>query len=475
MDEQIYQQSQYLPFQPQAQSLVYRLPPPPPGIGLGQQVDPAAFATTPSFQPLGQALQGYADQLQTQIQQPQAQPQQGYQMAPNFLQTPEAQAQLQQVWDQNIRRSIQAGRGNAGRGAQIFSGLIAPALAIFGGNGGAIASARIVEQGQQMGQQAKKNQDQEEMAAGSALRNIANIVNQTSIRPVQETAKTAAQIEKERMRQQGRQDLAHIQGGYKILNTQMTEEGKNNRLDTQEQGRNQRLDKQEEGRTKRNMLTNYVRQTLGEMRSTDYNRALDLRESAQSSIEQYRNALLQLQSGRDNRNAATKAEELRLKALNQMSKHQLEVNKFNYGAAKDAMQQMAGGGFKYADKDGNALDPTKFMSELENTTSLEVDPTLMQLLQTPIQVPQVQTQPQQQQAQQAAPKQAPGKRAKSPTGLVPPPPPMAALQSSGGVAAHVQSYGGNAAQAKQAFMQALIRRGLPYQQAAMAADQQYGQ
>jgi hypothetical protein len=155
--------------------------------GIGQQPDLPPYITEVDAAP-----QSPAFPLQAYAQGPAAINPYAGAIGNNALNTPDRQAQLGQAYDQMLTK-ITSGPSRAEKGQDlvrnVFGGVIAPAMALFGGPGTSAAGVQMINQIKQDTHQAKMARMQEDNYARQALKGIVDISNTTSLKPLSELIK----------------------------------------------------------------------------------------------------------------------------------------------------------------------------------------------------------------------------------------------------------------------------------------------
>ena len=352
----------------------------------------------PSPAPAQQLAMGVTEQVPPQLQQGFIQPAASAYAPityrePSFLSGPDVQQALKTDFMERLKQGAAERRAARGEeiATKIFGATIAPALAVFGGPGTSDAGVALIKEANQKVKEGRAEQQNRELAAFRGMQGIAEIVNTSSIKPLQSAFKAQNDFQKAAMLEQGKKDRL----------TQ-SEQGKADRQATRIEGQKDLETQRQKGRAdledarfknRQALLT----QTLGEkarqfdLTREDSNRIADQKAEFDLLKEKIR---LGLANAQEQRQAAQMAQTLKLGVANL----QFQQAKFN-SEFKRSLQRKDKNGFQFQDEAGQPLDPQQYMIEMNTDLFGSPDGSNLQALSDELEqyaqsMPQSQAQPQ---------------------------------------------------------------------------------
>lgn len=277
---------------------------------------------------------------------------------PSFLSGPDVQGALKMDFMERLKQ------GSADRRAaraeevatKIFGSTIAPALAIFGGPGTSDAGVQLIKEANQKVKEGRAEQQNRELAAFRGMQGISEIVNTSSIKPMQTAFKAQNDFAKAAMQETGKA----------VRNRENIDARKTN-IDTRAQNALNMEDRKQQGRTDLEKLRYENRSKILESQLGEKKREFDMtykqKEQFEDQAHEFR--LLQeknklgLASAAEQQQALKMAQDLKMNA----AKMQFEQTKFNAELDK-SLRRKDKNGFQYQDENGQPLDPEQFKIEM---------------------------------------------------------------------------------------------------------------
>lgn len=279
---------------------------------------------------------------------------------PSFLSGPDIQGALKADFMERLKQGASDRRAARAEeiGTKIFGSTIAPALAIFGGPGTSDAGVQLIKEANQKVKEGRAEQQNRELAAFRGMQGIAEIVNTSSIKPMQTAFKAQNDFAKAAMQETGKN--ARFVAG---------EEGKNTRQSTRIEGQ-QNLEKtRQTGRTELEKLRHENRSKILETQLGEKKREFDLNYQQKEKFEDMAHSFGLLKEKNRLGLASAQEQQETLKMAQDLKKfaatREFEQLKFNAELEK-SFRRKDKNGFQYQDENGQPLDPEQFRIEMNH-------------------------------------------------------------------------------------------------------------
>lgn len=264
---------------------------------------------------------------------------------PNFMAEQETQDKLRALLDIKLKQATaaEADRKSSKKretAARIFGGVIAPALAMFGGPGTASAASAFIKQARQSVDQGREQRYQDEQSALKGIQDLTSIVNTTTTKPL----------------------LEFMKMNQKANNLATTETGKNFRTQAGIQSREKIAGNAETGRNARFTAGQELKQRMNDARiGLGYDRIASMEKIAGEANQRIRELATlnaKVRQGIANQSDLTRrqaiAAQLQSTAIKLADGQAQHMNDLTLKISKDGL----------TDQQGNPLNPDDFAYQL---------------------------------------------------------------------------------------------------------------